>query len=103
MKWKKNGKGKGRNDDLKLFWLSWKKRYLREIRQKENSYKRCNLKNHDVILVGNEKPRNEWPLGIIKSLIYGKDGKIRSVEVLYKGKSKIRPIQNIYRLEEHDS
>jgi len=90
---------KGRHDQLSEFWKTWKKRYLRELRQKENAGKSNRLNVNDLVLVANEKERHEWPLGIIRKLHCGKDGKFRSVDVECSGKIKTRPIKLIYQLE----
>jgi len=93
----------GRKERLKVFWKVWQSRYLRELRQKGRKEKRNELKVGDIVLIGNEKNRKDWPLGRIKELVKGRDGKVRSVAVNCRGKVLVRPIQVIYLLEEDNS
>jgi len=52
-----------------------------------------------VIIKGDEKSRGFWKLGIVKSLIKGKDGVVRGVK-LRAGKGVMeRPLQHVYPLE----
>jgi len=90
---------RGKQGQLKEFWETWRVRYLREIRQVSRK-KSHNLNVGDIVIVSNEKRRNEWPLGKIEELKTGRDGKSRSALVRFKGKSKLRPVQHLYRLEE---
>jgi len=91
---------RGRDDQLKAFWDTWKTRYLRAIRQKTQMVKNNDLKVGDIVLIANEKGRNEWPMGRVEELKIGRDNRCRSVVVFIKGKEKLRPIQMVYKLEE---
>ena len=57
------------------------------------------VKEGDLVLVGNEKNRKEWPLARVTETIKGVDGKIRTVKLKMKGKTFLRPIQRLYYLE----
>jgi len=91
---------RGRNDQLKEFWRLFKVNYLKNIRQTMKNKKVTEpVKEGDVVLVGNEKERREWPLGRVERIFRGIDGKIRTVSVKVNGKSLIRPVQRLYLLE----
>jgi len=46
------------------FWSRWRKEYLINLRQ-EWFMPKSNFKIGDVVIVQDEVPRNEWPLGMI--------------------------------------
>ena len=91
---------RGRNDTLKAFWKEWRVRYLRQLRVEAKQTSRMSLKVGDVVLIGNEKDRNSWPLAVVEELISGRDGKVRSARVKTATKAFLRPIQHIYPLEQ---
>ena len=52
-----------------------------------------------VLIKSDSKDRNKWPLGIVESLIKGKDGVIRAVQ-LRSGRDRLeRAVQQLYPLE----
>ena len=63
---------------LSQFWRRWQKEYLTELRVHHN----CQLKNRqatvnvgDVVYIHkNRTPRLFWNMGVVKSLITGRDG-----------------------------
>ena len=66
-------------------WSRWTKEYLRALRERHN------MKHPDtkpqlavgyVVMIKSpfEKSRNKWPLGIVQTLIEGRDGEIRAVK-----------------------
>ena len=85
-------------------WKRWKNEYLKSSREKHNMQsKKQNfppLSTGDVVIIeGPERNRNHWTIGIIDSLIIGKDGVSRAAKV-QTGKSTLeRAIQQLYPLE----
>lgn len=84
-----------------IFWSRWIKEYLPtlQVRQKWQA-KRNNLNKGDLVLVlGTPTHRGVWPLGIIKKVIKGSDGLVRSC-IVQMNKSEIkRPITLLCKLE----
>ena len=64
------------------FWSRWRKEYLINLnsRQKWLQPKR-NLKIGDIVIVQEEVPRNEWPLGKITDTSTDQQGHVRSVKI----------------------
>ena len=64
------------------FWSRWRKEYLLDInaRQKWLVPKR-NLKIGDIVIIQEEAPRNEWPLGKIVAVTPDQQGLVRSVRI----------------------
>ena len=63
-----------------------------------------NLKINDVVLVVDEdSPRGQWPLGLVLSVETSNDGLVRAAEVRCNGKTKRRPIAKLVFLERHES
>ncbi|XP_068679106.1 uncharacterized protein [Montipora foliosa] len=84
-------------------WNRWTAEYLRALRERHRlklGDKRCSLAVGDVVIIrSSERKRNSWPLGIVESLIEGRDGVVRGAR-LRAGRSHIeRPIQHLYPLE----
>ncbi|XP_068720014.1 uncharacterized protein [Montipora capricornis] len=84
-------------------WNRWTAEYLRALRERHRlklGDKRCSLAVGDVVIIkSSERNRNSWPLGIVESLIEGRDGVVRGAR-LRAGRSHIeRPIQHLYPLE----
>ena len=62
-----------------------------------------NIKINDVVLVIDEdSPRGQWPLGLVLSVEKASDGLVRAAEVRCNGKKKRRPITKLVFLERHD-
>ena len=66
----------------------------------KNQTKEMNAKPGDVVLIkGDERNRGKWKIGVIDTLIKGRDGIVRAVR-LRAGKSYLeRTIQQLYPLE----
>lgn len=60
------------------------------------------LKEGDIVLIETPEKKIKWPLGLIQTLIPGRDGVKRTAEVKTKLGTKIRPIQRLYKLEISD-
>ena len=92
---------------LSHFWNRWRGEYLANLRE----FHRCKVRGKtrtvetgDVVVVHEEeKKREDWKLGLVESLVTGKDGVVRgaTVRVVTKGKPThlSRPIQKLYPLE----
>ena len=52
-----------------------------------------------VLIEVDNKKRKDWPVGIIKNVIPGKDGKCRVLQLKTAYGNLIRPIQRVYPLE----
>ena len=67
------------------FWSRWRKEYLinLSLRQKWFLPKR-NLKIGDVVILQDEVPRNEWPLGMVVETSTSQEGLVRAVKVKIK-------------------
>ena len=83
-------------------WNRWTTEYVKELRERHIQKKTGNVtvKEGDVVIIkGDEKNLRFWKLGIVTSLIKGKDGVIRGVK-LRAGKGIMeRPLKHIYPLE----
>lgn len=64
-------------------WMRWKKLYLAQLRGRKKQQKsHPNLKIDDVVmLMDDDLPRNQWPLGRIVDVFPGPDGKVRVANV----------------------
>ena len=92
---------------LSQFWRRWQKEYLTELRVHHN----CQSKNRqptvqigDVVCIHKDKtPRQFWNVGIVKSLITGRDGFHRGAVVRTRGGDRVievtRPLKKLYPVE----
>ena len=81
----------------------WTNEYLKGLRERHNlkhHNKKSFLKLGDVVIIqSNERNRSKWKLGIVESLIPGRDGIVR-VARLRSGKNTLeRAVQQLYPLE----
>ena len=86
-----------------MLWKRWTNEYLKGLRERHNlkhHNKKSFLKLGDVVIIqSDERNRNKWKLGIVESLIPGRDG-IESVARLRNGKNTLeRAVQQLYPLE----
>lgn len=85
------------------FWIRWKQEYLQALqsRSKWNDHP-PNLEVGDIVIVKDQTPRNQWPLGKIVDAIKSKDDKVRKAEVaLWKDggiKKYLRPVNELILL-----
>ena len=92
---------------LNVFWKIWKDKYLSSLRKKISLYHKNSNgsqrlpKTGDVVLVKDDNlPRAAWRLGKILDLVQGRDGRVRSAEVLLPEHTRIsRAINFLYPLE----
>ena len=92
---------------LSQFWRRWQKKYLTELRVHHN----CQSKNRqptveigDVVCIHKDKtPRQFWNMGVVKSLITGRDGFHRGAVVRTRGGDRVievtRPLKKLYPVE----
>ncbi|XP_026680059.1 uncharacterized protein LOC113467825 [Diaphorina citri] len=98
--WKKG------NAHLNTFWKHWYNQYVMSLREsKRTGFKQgkvCSIEPRvgEFVLIKEEKlPRARWPYGVIRSLKYSQDGKVRSVELeLPNNRFVIRPLRIIVPL-----
>jgi len=84
-------------------WARWTGEYVRSLRERHNLKHKKNaptIKEGEVVLIkGEERNRGRWKVGVITSLIVGRDGVVRAARVR-TGKSFLeRAIQHLYPLE----
>ena len=84
-------------------WRRWTNEYMRALRERHR-LKHAKNDHHlavgDVVIIkSSERNRNQWPLGIVETLIKGVDGVVRAVR-LRSGRDRLeRAIQHLYPLE----
>ena len=84
-----------------VFWSRWTKDYLPQLQQRRK-WTECdrNFKCGDLVLVLQENtPRYQWPLGVVREVHPGPDGLVRSVKVQMKSGLYTRPIHKLCLLE----
>ena len=84
-------------------WRRWSNEYLRSLRERHRLKHKSQghvVAVGDVVLVkSTERNRNKWPLGILETLIVGKDGAVRAAR-LRSGRDRLeRAVQHLYPLE----
>ena len=85
-------------------WKRWKNEYLKSLRERHNmqckKQKLPQLLTGDVVIIeGPERNRNHWTIGIVDSLIVGKDGVTRAAKIRTGRTTLERAIQQLYPLE----
>ena len=64
------------------FWSRWRKEYLINLNSRQKWFQpKRNLKIGDIVIVQEEVPRNEWPLGKITDTSTDQQGLVRSVKI----------------------
>lgn len=87
-----------------VFWKRWLKEYLPalQIRQKWQRQTR-NVQVNDVVLVVDDNiPRGQWPLGRVTEIFKGRDGLVRKCLVRTRNTNVLRPITKLCLLEGTD-
>ena len=95
------------NAVLSHFWKRWQKEYLTELRVHHNcnsSNRKPTIKVGDVVCVYKDKaPRQLWSMGVVKSLITGRDGYHRGAVVRVRSGDRVvemtRPLNRLYPVE----
>ena len=89
------------NELLQHFRNMWKHEYLTSLRE----YHRTTGKNDksvrvgDIVLVHNDSNRIKWKLAIVRELISGRDGLVRSAVIKTENGITNRPIVKLFPLE----
>ena len=61
------------------------------------------LQANDVVLVvGEDRPRGQWPLGLVVEPIVSEDGRVRAAHVKIDGTVRRRPASKLVFLEHHE-
>jgi len=86
---------------LDHLWRRWQKEYLTLLRERFNksSEKMKIPEIGRIVLIHGDNKRVHWKLGRITSLLYGKDGYVRSASVRTSNGVLSRPITKLYPLE----
>ena len=83
------------------FWDKWLRLYLPELHRRQKW--QCvndNVKVGDLVLVvGENLPRGQWPLGLVIHTYLSRDGLVRSLRLKIGPKELVRPISKIVILE----
>ena len=95
------------NTLLSHFWKRWQKEYLTELRVHHNynsSNRKPTIKIRDVVCVYKDKaPRQLWSMGVVKSLITGRDGYHRGAVVTVRSGDRVVeitiPLNRLYPVE----
>lgn len=91
------------NKLLKSWNKTWHNDYLTSLREYHYGVSRNHttpkLKQGDIVLIDCDTPRATWPIGIITSLLPDKNGVLRIVKILCKGKESLRTIDKLVPLE----
>ena len=86
---------------LRRFWSRWQHEYLTSLREfhRSSGNNEQTIKEGELVMVHDDKPRNTWKLAIIKELIRGNDGLVRAANIRTKNGRTNRPITKLYPLE----
>ena len=67
---------------LNQFWSKWRKEYLLNINKRQKwNIKRRNVMIGDVVIINDNSPRMEWPIGIVTEANPDNDGLVRKVKL----------------------
>lgn len=81
------------------FRSRFRREYLGSLKHLEGS-RSVDIKPGDVVLIEHDnKKRLDWPLGVVKTVYPGRDGKIRSALVKTTAGEFLRPVQRLFMLE----
>ena len=84
-------------------WKRWSNEYIKSLREKHNLVhhgKENQIAVGDVVLIkGEEKNRGRWAIGVVESLIRGKDKIVRAARLRSKKTRIERAVQMLYPLE----
>ena len=86
---------------MKHFWVRWKQEYLTSLREFHRTTGRNdqNVNVGEVVLIHDDIPRVHWKLAVIKEVVKGKDGLIRSAVIRTANGITNRPITKLYPME----
>ena len=91
------------------FWKIWKAEYVRNLPTCKGTFKPGMvrpgaihprvLKPGSLVLLQDNSPRLQWPLGLVEEVFPGNDGIIRTVQVRAKADSFVRSVEKLHMLE----
>lgn len=83
-----------------LFWNRWVKEYLPTLTKRTKWFQeKIPLKIGEIVVImDNQLPRNNWPLGKIEAVYPGKDGQVRVVDVKTKTGVYRRPVTKLCKV-----
>jgi hypothetical protein len=86
---------------IQHFWRRWKTEYLTLLREFHSTTRKNEqtIQKGDIVQIHDERPRTNWKLGLVKELVRGKDGLVRSVRIKTRTGETTRPIVKLYPLE----
>ena len=86
---------------LQRFGSRWRHEYLTSLREfhRRSGNNEQTIKEDELVMVHDDKPRNTWKLAIIEELIRGNDGLVRAANIRTKNGRTNRPITKLYPLE----
>ena len=89
---------------VKIFWKRWREEFLATLNtRKKWREKKDNLKVGDVVLVVDQNaPSGQWPLGRVEEVFPGQDGRVRIVQVSTRGHKFTRLITRLCPLNVSD-
>ncbi|XP_015905556.1 uncharacterized protein [Parasteatoda tepidariorum] len=94
---------KKQQDLLDYFWKKWSNEYLLQLRsfhQVRNQDNIINIRIGDIVLLQEDvRPRHIWKKARVVNLHEGRDGKIRSCELIVNGLNITRPVALVIPLE----
>ncbi|EFX63919.1 hypothetical protein DAPPUDRAFT_334814 [Daphnia pulex] len=76
--------------------------YLPALREYHQATKKNNptvIKERDVVLVHDDKPRKDWKMAVVEKLIRSQDGQIRAADIRTANGKTNRPISKLYPLQ----
>ena len=78
-----DGYGRKRWRQADVFWIRWKKEYVRNLQERQKWFKKQpNLKIGDLVLIIEAiVPRNQWTTGRVVELNKSADGNVRSAKI----------------------
>ncbi len=84
---------------LASFWRLWSRDYVNslQVRQKWR-LPVANVRTDQLVLVKDDTPAFQWPLGVVEATQPGSDGLVRVVDVRMRGRVLRRPISKIVPL-----
>jgi hypothetical protein len=72
---------------------------LREFHQSTRKSHPTVVKEKDVVLVHDDKPRKNWKMAVVEKLIHSQDGQIRAADIRTANGKTNRPISKLYPLQ----
>ena len=83
-------------------WLRWQKEYAHSLMESHRISRDVSCLpevGEIVLIVGEEKNRDEWKKAKVLRLVEGKDNVVRGTILLHKGNITERPVQSVCPLE----